>query len=126
MDVVQTLGTLLQSDVASLAAEVAGAGGRVRCCHAGGVLGTGEVLLEHQLRTAVVPGSSVSLTPVVLIIPLAAQVSALVSQWSGVISWPTLLTLSSSHCAVVSLIILSQVTTSQTQVTKHTHHPRWL
>ena len=142
MNIMQTLGTLLQLDMTSLAAEVAWTGGGVWDCHSGRVCGTGKMLLEHQLRTmnmvvinqltlfsmspAVVPGRIMSLAPVVLVTSLAAPVLALVSQGCGLMTRSTLLPVSTRHWTMVSLVTRVQLTWAQTQVTKHTHHLLWL
>ena len=70
----EAVGTLLELDAASLAAEEPGAGGRVRDSEPLRVLWAVEVLLEHEAGAAVVPGGASALTPEILVIPLPGPI----------------------------------------------------
>ena len=78
------------------------------------------MLLEDQRRTAIVPGSIISLTPEVVIIPLPAFITARISLRCAARQRPTLLCGSTKHCTIVSLVC-GHLTGSNTQVSIHTH-----
>ena len=120
MNVMEAIWTLLELDTAGLAAEESGAGGRVGDGEALRVLGTAQVLAQHQAGAAVVPGGARPLTPVVLVIAPPALVHTGVALGGVAGGGAALLPPPSIHRAVMSPVSRRHAGV-QAQLPVHTH-----